>query len=436
MAADGPNLLFIFSDQHTQKVAGCYGDPIVETPNLDRLAARGVVFDNACTPSPLRTPARMSLLTGRYPSAQGCWTNGDVLPSDLPTYAHSLGAAGYRTTLVGRLHSIGPDQLRGFAERLVGDHGTSWIGGRAHGLGALDGTNDPYRVSVDRSGPGRSSYEVKDRDVTAAALAHLDDLAAARGAGDRRPFATVVGFILPHQPFVCAPEDYARHEGRVGPPDLPPPERERPYLRAWREHTGILDVPEETAVRARTAYYGLVASMDRMIGRILDRLEANRLAEDTLVVYASDHGDQIGERGLWWKQTFYDESAKVPLILSWPGALPEGERRAQVVNLIDLTATMLDALGAPALPNAEGRSFLRVAKDGTTPWLDETFSEYCTDGMSPWTLPTPVRQRMVRSGRWKLNYYHGHRPQLFDLEADPHETRDLAEDPAHATVRD
>jgi choline-sulfatase len=235
---------------------------------------------------------------------------------------------------------------------------------------------------------------------------------------------------------VCASEDYRRYAGRVGLPGLPVPEPEHPYLRWWRDHTGSLDLPEEAVLRARAAYYGLVTSLDRMIGRILDRLEASGLADDTLVVYASDHGDQLGERGLWWKQTFYEESVKVPLILSWPGVLPEGEQRGQIVNLIDLGPTMLDALGAPSLPNAQGRSFLQLAKDGATPWSEETFSEYCTDGMAPWAGAEPVQQRMLRRGRWKLIYYHGYPPELFDLREDPHELHDLAEKPRHAGIRD
>lgn len=424
-----PNLLYILSDQHTQKVAGCYGDPLAPTPNLDHLAARGVTFDNAYTPSPLCTPARMSLLTGRYPSRQGCWTNSDALASDVPTFAHAMGAGGCSPTLVGRLHSIGPDQMRGYAERLVGDHSTNWIGGHGHSLGVLDKTNDPFRVSIERSGAGQSSYELKDRDVTEATLGWLDNLAG-------EPFCLSVGYLLPHQPYVCATEDFRRYQGKVGLPALPVPNDEHPYLRWWREHTGSLHLPDEDVIRARTAYYGLVTSFDRMVGAILDRLKSLGLAENTLVVYASDHGDQIGERGLWWKQTFYEESVKVPLIMAWPGVLPEGERRAQIVNLIDLGPTMLDALSAPALPNAQGRSFLEVAKDAATAWLDETFSEYCTDGMAPWAGTQPVQQRMIRRGRWKLIYYHGYPPQLFDLEDDPAELHDLAGDPRHAALLD
>lgn len=438
MSGRKPNLLYIMSDQHTQRVTGCYGDPIVRTPALDRLAARGVTFENAYTPSPICLPARMSALTGCYPVTQECWTNTDMLPSDRATFAHALGAAGYRPILVGRLHAIGPDQLHGFARREVGDHSTNWVGGLRHDMGVLDKTNDPYRVSLQKSGPGQSAYEVHDVDVTAAACSVLEEIAARRKAGDDAPFALSVGYMLPHQPFVAGTTEYDLYAGKVGMPDLPPPgpEREHPCLRQWRESTGTLDVTPEETLRARTAYYGLVTRMDGLIGQLLDRLEALGLAEDTLVIYTSDHGDQIGERGLWWKMTFYDESAKVPLILSWPGRLPEGERRRQVVNLVDLVPTLLEAMEAPALPNVDGRSFLAVAGTGGHPWVDETFSEYCSDAVEPWAGAAPVQNRMIRTGRWKLNYYHGYPPQLFDLEQDPREAHDLAEDPAYRPIRE
>lgn len=435
---EAPNLLFLMSDQHTQRITGCYGDPVVQTPNIDRLAARGVTFDNAYTPSPLCVPARMSLQTGCYPASQSCWTNSDPLASNIPTTAHAAGAAGYRPALVGRLHSIGPDQMHGYVEREIGDHSTNWVGGIPHSLGVLQKTNDPFRVSIEKSGAGQSSYELHDEDVADATIAWLERQAERREAGDNSPFFLASGYLLPHQPYVAKAADYAIYDGRVGMPELPhtPPESDHPYLAEWRRHTGIEKLDDGDIVRARTAYYALTTSFDRMVGRILDRLEELGLAENTLVVYTSDHGDQIGERGLWWKQTFYDESVKVPLILSWPDTLPEGERRSQIVNLIDLAPTLCEALGAPALSGIDGRSFLGVARDAAHPWLDETFSEYCTDGLSPWTLPEPVQQRMIRSGDWKLVYYHGYRPQLFNLADDPREVRDLAEDPAHAAIRD
>jgi choline-sulfatase len=438
VSASGPSLLFFMSDQHTQRVAGCYGDGVVRTPHLDRLAARGVVFDEAYCPSPICVPSRMSLLTGCHPASQECWTNGDLLASDRPTMAHALGAAGYRPVLVGRLHALGPDQLHGYAERDVGDHSPNWVGVPRHDMGALDKTNDPFRDSLRKSGAGQSAYELHDADVIDGACARLEAIAARRRAGDGAPFSLTVGLMLPHQPYVARAEDYEPYVGKVGLPDLaaPDPAREHPYLRWWRDSTDTRHVTEAETLRARTAYYGLVTRLDAMIGRVLDRLEALGLAGDTLVVYTSDHGDQLGERGLWWKQTFYDESAKVPLVLAWPGRLPAGERRAQLVNLVDLAPTVLDALGAPPLPNADGRSFLGVARDADHPWADATVSEYCGDAAESWAGATPVQQRMLRTRRWKLSYYHGDRPQLYDMREDPRETTDLAEDPRHAGIRD
>ncbi len=432
-----PNILFLMSDQHTQKVTGCYGDDVVSTPHLDRLAARGVAFDNAYCPSPICTPSRMSLLTGRWPSTQSCWTNADMLASDIPTYLHGLGAAGYAPALAGRLHSIGPDQLHGYVQRLVGDHSSNWVGATTHDMGVLNRTNDPFRVSLERSGKGQSSYELHDVDVADAASDWLKAYAAAREQGDVSPFALGVGFMLPHQPYVARAEDYAPYLGQVGMPALPrPSEREdHPYLQHWRRITEIDAVSDADVLRARTAYYALTTRLDTLIGKVLQTLESTGLAENTLIIYTSDHGDQLGERGLWWKQTFFDESAKVPLILSWPGVLPQGERREQVVNLVDLPPTLMEAVQGPALPSIDGTSLLAVARDAAAPWVNVSYSEYCTDGSARWDSGNAVVQRMVRADDWKLIYYHGYPPQLFDLASDPHETRDLAQDPAFQAIR-
>ena len=431
-----PNLLFLFSDQHARHVTGCYGDKLVRTPNLDRLAAGGVTFDNAYCPSPICVPSRMSMLTGRHPSAQDCWTNDDFLASDRATWLHALGAAGYRPHLAGRLHAMGPDQMHGYVTRNVGDHSANYAGIPRRDMGPLHQTNDPWAVSVDVSGAGQSSYQIKDIETTDAALAELERIAARRREGSDDPFCLSVGLMLPHPPYVAWAEDYDLYAGKVHPPSLLAAEHEHPWLAWWRKDRGIAAVDPAAALRARAAYWGLVTRLDILIGRILDTLERLGLAEDTLVVYTSDHGDQLGERGLWWKHTFYEESASVPLILRWPGHLPAGQRRPQVVNLIDVTATILDALGAAPLPHAQGTSLLGVARDAAAPWIDETFSEYCTDAIPAWTGGMAVRQRMIRSGRWKLVYYHGYRPQLFDLADDPRELADLAEAPAHRAVRE
>jgi arylsulfatase A-like enzyme len=342
MSASRPNLLFLFSDQHTQRIAGCYGGVPDVTPNLDRLAAQGVAFDNAYCPSPLCVPSRMSMLTQRHPYEQECWTNDDFLSSDAATWPHALGAAHYRPVLAGRLHAMGPDQLHGYAERLVGDHSPNWPGVPRHDMGVLDKANDPWRESLERSGIGQSAYQVKDIETAAAACAYLRDVGKARRGGDDAPFCLSVGFLLPHPPYVAWREDYERFAGRVPPPAHgEPPTPPHAWEAWWRDNRGLANVDPQSAQRARTAYHGLVYRLDALVGQLLTCLESEVLDDDTLVVYTTDHGDHLGERGLWWKHTLYDPSVKVPLVMRWPGALPGGQRRAQVCNLVDVAATML-----------------------------------------------------------------------------------------------
>lgn len=430
--ADAKNLLFVFSDQHARHVTGCYGEEVVATPNIDRLAAEGVTFDGAYCPSPICVPSRMAMLTGRWPVRQACWTNDDILPSNLPTWLHAMGAGGHRPVLIGRMHAIGPDQLHGYAEREIGEHSPNYPGVPRHDLGVLAGANDPDPRSLSASGPGRSAYEAKDEAVVAAAVDWLRERAPAEARAGG--FCLSVGLMLPHPPYVADPETFARYEGRVPPPRLAPPAEEHPFFAWWRRDREIAGADPAAVARARTAYWALVERMDAMIGRLIGTLEALGLLDDTLVVYASDHGDHVGERGLFWKHTFYEESAAVPLVMRLPGVLPAGERRAGVVNLVDLAQTMLEALGAPLLPNADGRSFWPLARDGTAAWRDETFCEYCTDPVPYWTGGRAVQQRMIRSGRYKLSVYDGDPPLLFDLAADPDETTDLSRDPAHADI--
>ena len=195
----------------------------------------------------------------------------------------------------------------------------------------------------------------------------------------------------------------------------------------------------EEILRARTAYWALVTCMDRLIGQILEALRANGLDHNTLVVYTSDHGEQVGEHGLWWKQTFYEDSVRVPAILSWPGHLPSGARCDRVCSGLDLNATMLDALGCPALPHSRGRSLLPVLRaPETATWEDIAFSEFCLDGAGAGgpTGEEVIVQRMVRRGDWKLIFYDGQPCQLFHLADDPRETRDRAHDPECAGIRD
>ena len=418
-----PNLLYIHSDQHNPAVIGCYGDPLVQTPNLDSLAAQGTLFTNVYCPSPVCVPSRMSMLAGQYPSDIGVWTNSHILDSGIPTFAHAMGAAGYHPVLIGRMHGLGPDQLHGYADRLVGDHGGNYPGSGA--------APKNLRGSLQQSGPGQSSYQVHDEDVTAATVNYLDQLGVQKRAGlPAEPFCLSVGFMLPHSPYVARQEDYELYQDVMTPPRHPEPFSDalHPYFKWWREWGDLIDVPESETLRARTAYWALVTRMDVMIGEILTALQKNGLAENTLIIYSSDHGDQVGEHGLWMKRTFYEPSVKVPAILSWPGALPEGVQCDRVLSSLDLNATMLEALGAPPLPNARGRNVLELLRHGDTEWEDLAFSEYCTY--------EDCLHRMIRRDEWKLNYYHGQEPQLFNLAEDPDELQDRAQDPNCREIRE
>jgi len=416
--ASGPNLLYIHSDQHSPFVMGCAGDPLVQTPHLDGLAARGVQCTNLYCPSPVCVPSRMSMLTGRYPADSEVWTNNQILDAGIPTFAHAMGAAGYAPVLIGRMHSNGPDQLHGYVDRPVGDHGSNW-GGSGLAPGNL-------RKSLEEAGPGQGAYQVHDEDVTASTVNFLDKLGVQKRAGLKaQPFSLSVGFMLPHSPYLARRPIYDRYRENIIMPRVRESfdDKLHPFLQWWRRH-GELEktLPDEWILRGRAAYWALVDEMDQMIGKILHALEVNGLAKNTLIIYSSDHGEHAGDHDLWMKRTFYEESVRVPTILSWPGVLPEGTVCDRVMSALDLNATMLDALHAPPLPGAPGRSALDLLKTGKGDWEGVAFSEYA--------LYEGAVQRMIRQDEWKLIYHHKQPTQLFNLQEDPLEESDRASDPS------
>ena len=347
-----------------------------------------------------------------------------------------MGAAGYRPELVGRMHALGPDQLHGYAARFVGDHSANYPGNPGPDRGILERTAGPDRISLERSGAGQSGYQVHDEEVTAGAIARLNQLGVRKRAGlMTEPFSLSVGLMLPHPPYVARQEDYNRYADAMPLPGKPPPpaNEEHPFLRWWRRSTGIEMMNDTEARRARAAYAGLVFRTDLMIGQILQALTANDLDDNTLIVYTSDHGDMQGEHGLFWKHVFYEESARVPLIVSWPGRIPARQRSQRVVSALDVTASLLDALNAPALPNSAGRSFLPQidGRADRASWEDVAFSEYCTDTFCP---PEGAFHRMIRREEWKCIYYHGQPSQLFNLREDPDELVDRSADPGCRSI--
>jgi choline-sulfatase len=419
-----PNILVILSDQHSKRALGAYGNPTVRTPSLDRLAEEGMVFDNAYCPAPLCVPSRMSFMTGRTPSRNRVWNNNHILSSSIPTWAHALGVAGYETALVGRMHFVGADQRHGFEKRPIGEF---W----AHPPGVdvpggpwwspeLRGTAGQSRRAVEVAGHGRTSYQWFDEQVADTACRFLQE----RGAGsDGRPFAAVMGLVLPHCPFIAPRELFEYYYDRV---DIPQVEAAQPEtIRRFREFRGILDPLSEHQIRAaRAAYFGMCEHMDRQIGRVLGTLDETGLAENTLVIYTSDHGECAGEHGCWWKSNFYEASVGVPLIARGPVVRGGGTRSDVLTTLADLPATFCELAGTDLRPQTDGESILEALAGGSIPDRD-VFSELCDSRGAAAFLPC----RMIRSGKWKLWRYADEAnlpPALFNLEEDPDEVDDLA----------
>lgn len=424
-ATDRPNLLLIMSDEHAPMFSGPYGHPLVQTPHLDRLAADGVVFQNAYCNSPLCTPSRMSFMTGRYVHHIGAWDNSAPIPSDMVTWAHRLRAIGYDVVLSGKQHFYGPDQLHGFQAQLARDLHAE----RHHPIFDWSaGTQEAPQPwgALDRAGPGTTEEIEVDDQVEAAALDYLRD-----PARHRQPWALNVSFMAPHFPFVVPQRFWDLYpEAEVDMPTIPPGhlDNQHPVYRRLRRMFGMADFSEELVRRGRVGYYGLITYLDEKIGRLLDALEETGQRENTVIAYFSDHGEMAGEHGMWRKSNFYEQSVRVPLQLAWSGHLPAGRRVNGAVSLVDLVATIVEAAGASP-EGIDGDSLLALARGEAAEWKDEAFSEYLAHGVA-----RPMA--MLRRGQYKLNYSLDDPVELYDLASDPGEFHDLGGDPAYQGIRE
>ncbi len=417
------NLLFIMSDEHSKRVLGAYGNDIVQTPNMDALAAGGTLFENAYCNCPICVPSRASFATGRHVHEIGNWDNAFPYQGEPESFGHALARTGHRCDSIGKLHYRSTDDPNGFDNEILPLH-------VLNGKGDLQGmlrTPPPQRPSTSQlaadAGPGESTYIRYDRDIRDAACTWLEDAAA---APPERPWMLFVSFVCPHFPLVAPREFFDLYPldslplPRLRQPDEFP---DHPVLKKLREVQCYEDsFRDEDHIRtAIAAYYGMVSFLDDNIGRILATLRATGLDADTRIVYTSDHGDNLGTRTFWGKSNMYDESAGVPLIMAGPD-IAEGRRVTTPVSLIDAHPTIMECLGAPVDDSLPGRSLFAIAEGGDP---DRTvLSEYHA-------VASITGIFMVRFGRYKYVHYEGYQPQLYDLEADPFETTDLASDPLH-----
>ena len=417
-----PNILLIMTDEHAPMYSSAYGHPLVQSPNMDRLAEEGVTFDAAYCNSPLCLPSRMSFMTGRYIHKIGAFDNASPLPSDTPTWAHMLRAVGYDVVLSGKQHFCGLDQLHGFRAQLARDlHAELWTKN-----GVLKGTADwgkgtPVAArpwgGVAEAGPGMTTEIEVDDLVEARALEYLRD-----PARKDQPWALNASFIAPHFPLVVPERFFNLYPlDEIDLPEIPQGhlENQHPVHQRMRAMFGAVDFPEEQVRRARAGYYGLITYFDEKIGRLLQVLEETGQRDNTVIVHFSDHGEMNGEHGMWRKSSMYEASVRVPLQISWPGEIAGGRRVAQAVSLVDMVAMVVELAGAESVAPLDGDSLLRLVRGEEADWKDEAFSEYLAHGVQ-----RPVG--MLRKGRYKLNYNLGEAPELYDIEVDPNEFVDLA----------
>ena len=425
-----PNILFVMADQLTASVLPVYGGP-VDGPNLTTLAAEGVVFESAYCSTPLCAPSRASLLAGQLPSTLGAYDNGAEFPASVPTIAHYLRASGYQTCLAGKMHFIGPDQLHGFEERLTTDIYTAGLDWIPDWSLPLDERLPWYHdmSSVLEAGVSEATLQLDyDEEVGFRSVRKLYDLARASD----RPFFFLVSFTHPHDPYEMRRRYWDRYEERTLPPPSVgplPPEAHDAHSRRILEMCGTDDVEiaPELVERARRAYFAAVSYVDDKLGELLDALAATGLRDDTVVVVASDHGDMLGERGLWYKMTFFEDSARVPLVVHAPARFRPGRVRANV-SLLDLLPTLVELGGGRLEPDGSvaGASLLPLLH-GESPPPRPVVAEYLAEG-------THAPCVMIRDESLKYVRCPGDPELLFNLAADPLELENLADGQEHAAA--
>ncbi len=424
-----PNILVVMADQLTAGALPPYGNKVARTPHINALAARGAVFQNHYCNFPICAPSRASMLTGQMATRLGAFDNGADFASSTPTLMHHLRLAGYRTILAGKMHFVGPDQLHGFEERITTDIYPSdftWTPDWQAPGPPVSGARMSLLGVVESGLCARSLQLDYDEEVVHASERKLFDLARDQ---DKRPFFMTVSFTHPHNPFVTTREYWDRYDAAaidmpaVGP--IPFAEQDgrsqRHYLLTRSDEH---DITPERLRTARHAYYAMTSYIDDKLGRLLATLEAAGMAENTIVIFTADHGEMLGERGMWFKMCLFEGAVRVPLIIAGPG-WPAGVARGENTSLLDLAPTILAQAGSVGTTTFEGHDLAPLASGAAPDWPLDVHSEYTAEGCDePWL--------MLRRGARKMIWSATHGPQLFDLAQDPHEAHDLARRPEHA----
>jgi choline-sulfatase len=422
-----PNFLILMVDQMTGTLCPDGPAGFLHTPHLKTLAERALRFANCYTPSPLCLPSRASFMSGLLPSRTGVYDNAAEVPAALPTFSHYLRRAGYRTALSGKMHFVGPDQLHGFEQRLTTDIYPADFGWTPDYRKPGERIDWWYHnlASVTGAGVAEISNQLEfDDEVAFHGEAELLRLARLRG---EQPWCLTVSFTHPHDPYVARQRFWDLYEGCPAlQPEVAaiPFEDQDPHSRRLLESVDFrrFAITEEDVRRARRAYFANISYLDEKIGRLLDVLQRCRMAEDTVVIFLSDHGDMLGERGLWFKMSFFEGSSRIPLMIAGPGL---GEGRIDTpASALDILPTLCELAGIDpdaAAAELDGESLLPIA--GGSPRQRPVMMEYAAEGSY-----APLVS--LRDLRFKFNHCELDPPQLFDLQADPQELHNLVADPS------
>jgi choline-sulfatase len=438
----------VVCDQMVAQLSGAYGHPVVQTPNLDRLVEEGVRFDSAYTSCPICSPARASLLTGKYISRIDCFDNTSLLASDQPTLAHYLSAAGYDTVLTGKMHFIGPDQLHGFEKRLNTDVFPSdftWLPQRPKDGFKEFSDYHAQPIAIDYVTAGVRQWSMQfdyDEETHFRALEYLrakrsqytGTLQKPLPPRDERPFFLCVSYCHPHEPFHVTQELWDVYEGLdIEIPEIPPDlaDREHPLDQMLNVFHGThrVDLDDRAALyNMRRAYYGLVTYVDRKVGELLRALQDYGLRENTLVLFVSDHGDMLGERRMVQKRVFYEFAARIPWIMAHPHKWRNGVIVREPVSIVDVMPTVLELAGARVeeLLPSNGKSVVPLV-DGERDPGRAIFAEFHSEGINTTSF-------MVRQGDFKYVHVTGYDPQLYNLAEDPKELVNLAGRPEYSDI--
>lgn len=432
MTEQKPNILMIMADQLSPRFLPMFHEAgKAKVPHLAELANESVIFENCYCNSPLCAPSRACFYTGQKITTNKAYGNAAEFYASIPTFMHYLRMEGYRTVLSGKAHFVGPDQLHGFEKRLTTDiypstflWSADWEKGVQHGPGT-----SVQKLQI--SGVCKTNNQILyDEEVHFRALEFLRYEAM---EPKESPFFLQVSYTHPHEAFQVTQKYWDMYtEEEVGYPIVParPLEEHHPYNQWLQKHHGVVDYPptDRIIMDSRRAHFGMITYLDEFVGQLIGELKRLNLYDNTIVMFTSDHGDMLGEHGMWFKRTFFDGSVKIPLMISWPGTLPH-RLVEDVVSSIDLFPTMLDMIGYNEIPQLEeridGYSLSGLLTGNSDGWKNEAVVEYLGGGVINPML-------MVRKDQWKYVYVHEHTPLLFDLQNDPHEVNDLSKLPQYA----